>query len=67
MNQETLEMLMDKWMNEPIFRERMRTDPHTVIRETGVSLSQEELKELEQMDWSLSDEELQTRISKGTG
>ncbi len=65
MNQETLEMLMDKWMNEPTFRERMKTDPHNVISETGVSLSQEDLKELEQMDFSLSDEELQTRISKG--
>ncbi len=65
MNQETLEMLMDKWMNEPTFREKMRTDPHNVISETGVSLTQEDLNELEQMDWSLSDEELQTRISKG--
>ena len=65
MNQQTMEMLVDKWMNEPAFRDKLRSDPHATIKEMGIDLSTEDWQSLSQIDWSLSDEELQTRISKG--
>ena len=64
MNQETLETLLDKWMNDVAFREEVRQNPQAAIERTGVSLSEDDLATLQQVDWSLSDEELQGRLSK---
>ena len=67
MNQETVEMLIDKWMNDVSFREEMRSNPHAVLEKSGITISDEDKEIIEKIDWSLSDEELLARVSKGTG
>jgi hypothetical protein len=67
MQDETVGKLIDQWMADANFRESMRKDPQAAIREMGIQLTDDELKALSQIDWQLSDEELQTRISRGRG
>lgn len=64
MAQPEVEGLVDRWMSEPAFRQEMRADPEAAVRNAGISLDDEELATLRNMDWSASDEELQARINK---
>ena len=66
MNQETLETLLDKWMNDVSFLEQVRQNPEAAISQAGVALNDEDRQSLRTIDWSLSDEELQSRISKAS-
>lgn len=61
-----VERLIDRWMNEPQFREALRRNPEDAVRQSGVTLSEDEWAALRAIDWSASDEELQTRVSRGT-
>ena len=67
MSRQAVEELMDRWMNEPEFRQQMRSDPEATVRGTGVELDDEEWSALRSMDWNVSDEELQARASKAGG
>lgn len=67
MAQNSLETLMDLWESDPSFRLRMRRDAEGTIRGAGVSLGEDELAALRSIDWSLSDEELTARATKGAG
>jgi len=64
MSREAVEQLMDRWMNEPAFREQLRTDPESTVRASGVELDDDEWTAVREMDWSLPDEELMARASK---
>jgi len=55
---------MDRWMNDPGFRQEMRADPEGTVRRSGVELDQDEWAALRNIDWSLPDEQLQARASK---
>jgi hypothetical protein len=55
---------MDQWTTDPTFRERMRADPEGTVRQSGVELDRDEWEALRSTDWTLSDEELQTRANK---
>lgn len=63
MSRQALETLMDRWVNEPGFRDQLRADPEATVRQTGVSLSQDEWAALRSVDWSLPDEQLQVRAN----
>lgn len=65
MGNEQVEELMDRWMRDAAFRAAMRKDPQGAIRMTGIELSKEEWKTVVRIDWSLSDEQLKARVSKG--
>lgn len=65
MSQQAIEILFDRWMNDPTFRVAIRQDPEEAVRRTGVELTQEEWAALHAIDWSLSDEQLQARVNKG--
>jgi hypothetical protein len=67
MSQQAAELLMDRWMNEPAFREALRLDPEGTVRTTGLQLTAYEWAALRGIDFTLSDRELQARISKGPG
>lgn len=56
--------LVDRWMNDPEFRKAMRQDTEAALRREHVALTSHEWKMLREVDWNLSDEELQTRVSK---
>jgi len=55
---------MDRWMNDPGFRQEMRADPEGTVRRSGAELDQDEWAALRNIDWSLPDEQLQARASK---
>jgi hypothetical protein len=67
MSREAVEQLMDTWMSDASFRRRMRADPDGAVRGLGVTLDADEQAALHSVDWSLSDEELQARMSKVIG
>jgi len=55
---------MDRWINDPAFRAELRSDPEGAVNRAGVELSEDEVAALRSTDWSLSDEQLQARVSK---
>jgi hypothetical protein len=64
MGYENIGRLIDHWINYAPFRAALRENPAEAVRQSGIRLSPEEEKLLGQIDWSLSDEALQERISK---
>ena len=64
MSYESVGKLVDLWMGDAGFREQIKKDPQAAARKAGVQLSEEELTALRGVDWSLSDEQLQARVSK---
>lgn len=64
MGYENVGRLIDHWINYVPFRQALRKNPVEAIHQSGIQLTPEELKLLTNIDWSLSDEALQERISK---
>ena len=64
MSQEAVAVLMDRWTNEPGFKDEFRKDPHGTIVAHGISLTADEEAAVKRMDWSGSDEDLKQRVSK---
>jgi hypothetical protein len=56
---------MDRWMNEPNFRDEIRRNPEGTVRRMNLELDEDEWAALRNMDWTLPDEELQARANKG--
>jgi hypothetical protein len=65
MSGEGIEHLIDRWLNEPDFRARLRADPEGTVRDSGVELDADEWEALRGIDQGLPDQELQTRVSRG--
>lgn len=61
MSRVEVEKLVDRWINEPAFRESLRQDPEGTVRRTGAQLGEDEWAALRGIDWSLSDEQLRDR------
>ena len=66
MSRETVEKLMDRWINEPAFRTEMRKDPEAAVHSSGMELDQDEWAALRSVDWNLPDTELQSRMSRAS-
>lgn len=64
MSRETVGILLDRWINEPAFRDELRHNPVGTVEKIGLALDEEEWAALKSVDWSLSDEELRVRMSK---
>ena len=64
MSRESVQTLMDRWINEPAFRTEMRKDPEAAVRHSGMELNEDEWAAVRGMDWTLPDTELQARMSK---
>ena len=64
-NQEAMQQLADRFMNDADFREQMRQDPEGAAERSGYQLDEEDRQALRSVDWSGSDEELKERMSKG--
>lgn len=65
MSYASMGQLIDKWLTDVTFRNLLRKDPQGAIRESGVSLTEEEWEAFRAIDWKLSDEDLKARVSKG--
>ena len=64
MSRESIEELVDRWMDDQAFRNAIRQDPEAAVREAGLELDADEWAAVRRIDWSLSDEELTSRASK---
>jgi hypothetical protein len=64
MNQEALDRIMDRWEGDPDFRAHLQADPQAAAAEAGITLADDELEVLRQVDWSASNLELAPRVSK---
>ena len=58
MSQAQIETIIERWMNDAAFRERMRAAPKATVAEEGYELSDEELQALDRLDLSGRDEDL---------
>ncbi len=63
-NQEAMQQLADRFMNDAGFREEMKQDPEGAAQRSGFALDEEDRQALKSMDWSATDEELNQRVSK---
>jgi hypothetical protein len=63
MSREAVSKLVDRWINEPAFRTQMRADLEGTVKRSGVELDADEWAALRNVDWSLSDEQLQARVN----
>jgi hypothetical protein len=63
-NQEAMNQLADRFMNDADFREQMRQDPEGAAERSGYQLDDEDKQALRSIDWSGSDEQLNERVSK---
>jgi predicted ribosomally synthesized peptide with nif11-like leader len=61
MSRQSVETLVERWMEDSAFRAAVRQDPAAAIRATGLELTADEWAAVQNIDWSLSDEELSTR------
>jgi hypothetical protein len=64
MSQNALAQVMDRYTNDPAFRDQMRSDPEGTIQRGGFDLDESEREAVQNMDWSLPDEQLKERVSK---
>jgi hypothetical protein len=63
-NQEAMQQLADRFMNDAGFREEMKQDPEGAAQREGFVLDDEDRQALKSVDWSGSDEALNDRVSK---
>lgn len=56
--------LVDRWLNEPGFKERLLDDPDKTVRGAGITLSADEWASLTSTLVAMSSEELRPRVSK---
>ena len=64
LDREVIATLMDKWINDPLFREEVRRDPEAAVRRLGLTLSSADWEVLRGMGWELPDGELRNRLSR---
>jgi hypothetical protein len=64
MSQNALAQVMDRYTNDRAFRDQMRSDPEGTIQRGGFDLDESEREAVQNMDWSLPDEQLKERVSK---
>lgn len=63
MSRQAVGQLIDRWLNDPEFRKKVRQDHEGAIKESGVALSPEELAAFRKVDWNQTDEELRARAN----
>ena len=63
-NQQAMQELTDRFMNNASFREEMKQDPEGAAERSGLPLDEEDKQALKSVDWSGSDEQLRERVSK---
>ena len=63
-NQEAMQQLADRFVNDANFRDQMRQDPEGAAERSGLPLDEEDKQALKSIDWGGSDEELHERVSK---
>ncbi len=60
-----LEQIMERYTQDPAFKQQLQADPEAAAKAAGITLTDEDRAALRGLDFSLSDQELQQRVSKG--
>ena len=60
-----VDQLVEKYLNEPGFRDKMKRDPEGTVKSAGISLNADEWATVRNVVMSTSDEALRQRVSKG--
>ena len=55
-NQETMQQLAERFMNDEQFREQMRQDPEGAAERSGYQLDDEDKQALRSIEWNQSEE-----------
>ena len=63
-NQQAMQQITARFMNDAGFREEMKQDPEGAAQRSGFALNEEDRQALKSVDWSGSDEQLNERVSK---
>ena len=66
MERNGVDQLVQKWLNEPGFRDKMKKDPEGTVKSSGISLNAEEWATVRNVVMSTSDEALLQRASKAS-
>ena len=64
MKSANVDRLVEKWINEPAFREKMQKNFDGAIKSSGIRLSLEELEAVRNQVMVTNDEALKARVSK---
>ena len=62
-DQEAIASLLERWMNDEVFRASFRQDPEAAVKASGVQLSDDAWAALRAIDWEQRDEELKSRAN----
>lgn len=60
----TMEQLLDRWMNDPSFKDQLRSDPKTTLKSYGIDATDDMVKSLKAVSSNASVEELKERVVK---
>ena len=64
MSQQTLEQLMQRYLDDAAFRTDMQQDPIAAAQSAGFNLDDGDREVLSSTDWGLPDQELKQRVTK---
>jgi hypothetical protein len=67
MSREALEQLVQRWTDDPEFREAVQRDPEGVIERAGYHLDEHEWTIILDTDWTQPEEALRTRMADVAG
>ena len=59
-----IEQLLDRWMNDPSFKDQLRSDPKKTLKSYGIDATDEMVKSLKTVSSNASVEELKERVVK---
>lgn len=63
MKYEAIGKLIDRWMEDASFREKMRKDPKGTLAGSGIKLTKEQEAVFQKINWKLSDEQLKAQAN----
>ena len=67
MSEQGAKMVLDRWIEDESFRQRMREDPIAAVEMIDADLDDQQRESLRSLDWTMSDAELQELLEKGYG
>ena len=65
MTRNGVDQLVQKYLNEPGFKDKMQRDPEGAVKNSGISLNAEEWATVRNIVMTTSDEALRQRANKG--
>ena len=61
---DNMQAVLDRWTEDPSFREGMRTDLDGTLKGAGIELDDDTVGQLRAVDWNQSDAELEELLEK---